>query len=166
MRDRGARPFDLMVRGRAVDSSLVQLLLKVLGLLAAPFRDLAFQLLEMLPRRRQIGLELRLLLLEFRPLPLVLRELLLRACDRFLDERLVLVRHLSLRQVELSLELLVLQRAPAVRLELLKLLFNLLQDDPNPLEVVLRRLSLALRRADVLVELRDPRDVVQDPAPV
>src|SRR5207237_4148526 len=64
---------------------------------------------------------------------------------------------------QLLVQVPVFQGAVAVRLELLDLLVDLVEDDPDSLEVVLRLLALPFGLADVIVELRDARDVVEDP---
>src|SRR5438046_2402280 len=85
--------------------------------------------------------------------------------DLPLDQFAVLVRELGLRRRQALVQVPIFQRAIPVRLELFDLLVDLVEDDSDPIEVLLGLLPLAFRLVDVVVELRDSRDVVEDSAP-
>src|SRR6266700_906096 len=155
------------VRGAGpLDPEAVELLLELLRLLAAALRHLPLEFVEPGHGRVELRPQVGFLGLELRPVRLVLADLFLRPDDLPLDELPVLVGQLSLRRRQAAVEVLVLQRAVAVGLELLDLLVDLLEDDPDSLEVLLRLPSLAFRLRDVVIELRDPGDVVQDESSV
>src|SRR5213594_3425032 len=156
------RRLDPVRRARAFDAESVQLLFELLGLLPAPLRHLLLEFVQ----ARHGGVEQRpefgLLGFELRLVGLVLRDLLLRPDDLPLDQFAVLVRELGLRGRHPLVQFLVLQGAVAVCLELSDLFVDLVEDDPDALEVLFRLAALAFRLRDVVVELRDPRDVVED----
>src|SRR5713226_5234740 len=118
------------------------------------------------PRHGPVQATAELFLLGFEP-PLVrfmFRDLFPRPHDLALDELAVLVGHLGLRGREALVQVSVLQGPVPVGFELFDLFVDLVEDDPDSLEVLFRLLSLPLGLPYRHVELRDPRDVVADPA--
>src|SRR5712692_3664540 len=148
----------------ALDPEAVQFLFELLRLLAAAVRHLLLELAQPRHGRVQAPAELFLLGFELPLVRLMFRDLFPRPHDLALDELAVLVGHLGLRGREALVQVSVLQGPVPVGFELLDLPIDLVEDDPDSLEVFLRFLSLPLGLTDVVVELRDPRDVVQDPA--
>src|SRR3990170_3845529 len=160
------RRLDPVRRARPLDPQGVEPLLELFRLLPAPVRHLLLQLGQASLGRLEPRSELLLLGQQLLPVRLVLGYLLPGPGDLGLDELPVLVRELGPRGREAFVELLVLQGALPVRFELGELPLDLLEDDPDPLEVLLRLPSLAFCLGDVVIELRDPRDVVEDPPAV
>src|SRR5216117_3575054 len=157
------RRLDSVRRARASDAQAIQLLLELLRLFSAPLRHLLFEFVQARDGGVEQLPEFRLLGLQFLFVGFVFRDLFFRADDLTLDQFAVLVRELGFRRRQAPVQVLVLQGAVAVRLELFDLFIDLIEDDADPFEVLLGLLPLPFRLADVVVEFRDPRDIVEDP---
>ena len=157
------RCLDSVRRAGPLDPQAIELFLELLRLVPAAVRHLLLEFVQSGDGRIEAASELLLLGLQLRLVALVLRNLLPRPDDLPFDQFPILVGELGLRGRQLLVQVPVFQGAVAVRLELLDLLVDLVEDDPDSLEVVLRLLALPFGLADVIVELRDARDVVENP---
>ena len=154
------------VRGSSpLDPEAVELVLELLRLLPAAVRHLLLELAQPGHGGVEATAELFLLGRELGLVTFVFCDLLSGPDDLPLDQFAVLVRELGLRRRQALVQVPIFQRAIPVRLELFDLLVDLVEDDSDPIEVLLGLLPLAFRLVDVVVELRDSRDVVEDPAP-
>src|SRR5947208_2041025 len=148
-----------------LDPEAVELVLELLRLLPAAVRHLLLELAQPGHGGVEATAELFLLGRELGLVTFVFCDLLSGPDDLPLDQFAVLVRELGLRRRQALVQVPIFQRAIPVRLELFDLLVDLVEDDSDPIEVLLGLLPLAFRLVDVVVELRDSRDVVEDPAP-